>query len=194
MAVNVIFNLVNTNQLENAIRLELEGYPTDEAASLESFRLRQFLAGELFLGAFRPGSSSPELVGFICGTRASGSTLTHESMSQHTPDGPSVCIHSVCVSASYRRQGIALGLLKEYFSRVLRCQPKVERILLIAHEELIPLYVKAGFELVGKSSVAHGARPWYEMCLVLPPMPFEEVDPLISGGDVCSVEHLPVEY
>lgn len=44
-------------------------------------------------------------------------------------------------------------------------RPKIRGVRLIAHEELVPLYQKAGFELVGLSEVSHGARPWYEMKL-----------------------------
>ncbi|KIK69133.1 hypothetical protein GYMLUDRAFT_236985 [Collybiopsis luxurians FD-317 M1] len=163
MVRNLNFELVLADQLEEAIKLELDGYPADEAASLESFQYRQSQAGDLFLGAFEI-SPNVNLIGFICGTRAPGSTLTHESMSRHVPDGSSICVHSVCVSRSHRRQGVALALLKEYIERMHKIStPKVGQILLIAHEELIPLYEKAGFELVGKSVVQHGARPWYEM-------------------------------
>jgi guanine nucleotide exchange factor len=85
-------------------------------------------------------------------------------MSQHIPEGRSVCIHSVCVDKKYHRQGVALNLLKDYISR-LRASGLYDRTLLIAHEELIPLYKKAGFTLVGKSPVTHGPRPWFEMRL-----------------------------
>ncbi|KAF5383465.1 hypothetical protein D9757_006074 [Collybiopsis confluens] len=156
------FELVTVNQLDKAIQLELDGYPADEAASLESFQLRQSQASDLFLGAFEPLDAG--LIGFVCGTRASGSTLTHESMSRHDPEGSAVCIHSVCVAESHRRQGVALALLKEYAERIRNISElKVERVLLIAHEELIPLYTKANFVLVGQSAVQHGARPWFEM-------------------------------
>lgn len=86
-------------------------------------------------------------------------------MAQHDPGSSSVCVHSVCVSPEYRKQGVAISLLREYITR-LKNGP-YERILLIAHEELIPLYQKAGFELVGLSSVVHGSRPWYEMVILL---------------------------
>ncbi|EEB92653.1 hypothetical protein MPER_08806, partial [Moniliophthora perniciosa FA553] len=64
------------------------------------------------------------------------------------------------------RQGIALRLLKEYLTR-LKDMERYEHVLLIAHEELISLYQKAGFALVGKSGVQHGSRPWFEMRYVL---------------------------
>lgn len=91
-------------------------------------------------------------------------------MSRHESDGQYVAVHSVCVAASHRRQGIALNLMRSYLSRLESGlehmgRPKVRGVRLIAHEELVPLYQKAGFELVGLSEVSHGARPWYEMKL-----------------------------
>jgi hypothetical protein len=38
---------------------------------------------------------------------------------------------------------------------------------LIAHEELLPLYTKAGFTSRGVSEVEHGARPWFDCHLEL---------------------------
>ena len=67
----------------------------------------------------------------------------------------------------------------EYAQR-LREDPRVgdaviQRILLICHQNLIPLYERVGFKLVGKSPVVHGPDPWFEMRLdledSLPPHP-----------------------
>jgi hypothetical protein len=77
-----------------------------------------------------------------------------------------VCIHAVATAPHLQRRGIALALLREYISR-LEQDRSLERVLLICHEELVPLYEKAGFELVGRSSVAHGAREWLEMRHIL---------------------------
>lgn len=90
-------------------------------------------------------------------------------MSTHVPASSSVCIHSVCVSANHRRNGVGLGLLKEYLTRLedARREERYERVLLIAHQELRPFYAKAGFEWVGESQVTHGSRPWYEMRKIL---------------------------
>jgi len=88
-------------------------------------------------------------------------------MSNHVPNSSSVCIHSVCVSGSHRRVGIALALLKEYIARLEKANQvspsKYDRVLLITHETTRKLYEKAGFEWVGRSSVVHGSQPWFEM-------------------------------
>jgi len=72
----------------------------------------------------------------------------------------------------YQRKGIGLALLKEYVKRLQAAASAgtatYERVLLIAHVDLIPFYEKAGFELIGKSDVVHGPRPWFELRIDLP--------------------------
>lgn len=89
-------------------------------------------------------------------------------MSTHVPGSSTVCIHSVCIAKSRRRQGIGLALLKAYIRRLEDENAsgggaKYRRVLLITHEELRPFYELAGFEWVGPSSVVHGSRGWFEM-------------------------------
>lgn len=143
---------------------------TDHPAA-DSRRYRQENAGEYFLGAYEtaqdaaPASASNRghLVGYVCATLTSSPSLTHDSMAHHEPNGAYVAIHSVCVARSHLRRGIATALLREYLRRLEAPASPVRGALLIAHEELVPLYTKAGFELVGPSPVTHGARPWFEL-------------------------------
>ncbi|KAF6757181.1 acyl-CoA N-acyltransferase [Ephemerocybe angulata] len=163
--IELIFDYLKAEELPTAVEIETEGYPADEAGSLESFTFRHLNAPTLFLGAYRSTSDSPrKLVGYVCSTLSSEKTLTHESMSNHVPESDSVCIHSVCVAKEYRRKGIALRLLKEYLARLSKAEGQpYKRVLLIAHEELRSFYEQAGFTWIGKSSVEHGSRPWFEM-------------------------------
>ncbi|KAH8103311.1 acyl-CoA N-acyltransferase [Cristinia sonorae] len=162
---------VETAEIPAAHAIEIAGFPTDEAASLEAFQSRQRQAPDLFLGAYISTDHNPHfLIGYICSTLSPAESLTHESMSTHIPGSSSVCIHSICVSAEHRRKGVALGLLKEYLVRLQKASEHgapYKRVLLISHEELLGLYVKAGFETIGESAVVHGSRPWFEMRKVL---------------------------
>ncbi|PIL27473.1 hypothetical protein GSI_10623 [Ganoderma sinense ZZ0214-1] len=171
--MSIFYDLVGRNDLEDAYAIESQGYPDDEAGSLEAFQYRQSQAPELFLGAYVPTDSGRKLVGYVCSTLSPDATLTHESMSKHVPGSSSVCIHSVCVAQEYRRQKLGLGLVKEYISRLSTNNDSspapYTRILLIAHEELRGFYEKAGFEWVAQSAVVHGARPWFEMRKALKP-------------------------
>lgn len=110
------------------------------------------------------------MIGFICATLTSESTLKHASMSTHVPSGSYVAIHSLCIAPSRRRQGLASLLLKNYLDQ-LRTAQAIHGAVLITHEELVPLYESAGFTMVGKSSVAHGERTWFEMTISLLPLP-----------------------
>ncbi|KAI0946491.1 hypothetical protein AcW1_009941 [Taiwanofungus camphoratus] len=169
--MSVFYDLVTDNEVHDAHKIEVAGYPVDEAASLEAFQYRQSQAPDLFLGAYLPSDSGRTLVGYVCSTLSPSHTLTHESMSKHIPGASSVCIHSICVSPAHRRKGIALNLLREYLTR-LEGGAAYERVLLISHEELTGLYEQAGFEWVGQSGVVHGTRPWFEMRRLLsPPRP-----------------------
>lgn len=87
-------------------------------------------------------------------------------MRVHHPQGRTVCVHSVCVAPEYRRQGVALALLQAYtrhlndendrHKRETTGDKIYERIALITHDHLIPLYEKAGYALLGRSPVVHG--------------------------------------
>lgn len=85
-----------------------------------------FAAGEFFLVAIKQQNGTDAVVGFVCGTLLAGEELSHESMSRHDPCGSTLCIHSVCVEASQRRQGIAGKMLQAYLSMVPQVSPEVK--------------------------------------------------------------------
>ena len=141
-------------------------YPADEAASLESLKFRASSASDCFLLVERAG----ELVGFVCGTRAPDGPLTHQSMSEHTPNGAALCIHSVCVHPDKRRERIGTKVLEAYVAtqRAAAAQGSgVATLRLLCKEHLQQFYASAGFELVGRSEVVHGTDTWYEMIITL---------------------------
>ncbi|GAA6010488.1 hypothetical protein JCM10207_001329 [Rhodosporidiobolus poonsookiae] len=168
--MQVDYALVQPQDIPTALEIEIAGFPPDEAASLASLEYRQQHATAYFLGAYTP-TPSRALIAYICATLTSSPTLTHDSMATHDPQGSYVAIHSVCVDRGYLRRGVALGLLEEYLTRLRDMSEKegqVKGARLISHEELIPLYQKAGFELVGKSEVVHGPREWFELKVDFP--------------------------
>lgn len=122
--------------------------------------MRQSQAPQLFLGAWDPATA--QLVAFANATLSSSRTLTHEAMEHHDPTGSYINIHSVVVAASHRRKGIAQALLQEYLARVKQ-QEGVKGVVLIAKQNLVALYEKAGFTLRGESEVVHGQDKWFEL-------------------------------
>ncbi|KAL5483516.1 hypothetical protein ACEPAI_8748 [Sanghuangporus weigelae] len=165
----LIFDLVQAEEVPAVFDLETEGFPADEVTSIEQFIMRQELAPSLFLGAFMTSSTTKSrriLIGFACATRSLSPTFTTESMKTHDPEGSSVCIQNIVVSTAYQRRGIALALVEQIIAEV-RNDGLTKRLLLICRDNARAVYEKAGFEYVGVSPVVLGARPWDEMRLVL---------------------------
>lgn len=150
--------------LARVVALEQESYPPAEAATADMLAMRLAAAGEAFLVAI--DESSGDVIGFCCGTRSPGATLTHDSMRRHDAMGESLCVHSVVVTADARRRGVGSALVRAIVARA-RELPGVRRVLLICKEPLIPLYGAAGFRLIGPSDVTVGADPWFAMAFEL---------------------------
>lgn len=147
---------------ETSSSIHRTAFPPSEAATLDKLRYRQENAPELFLGAFTWLPPTPRrLVGYICSTASAEKTLTHNAMSQHDEEGKTVCIHSVVVHSTLQGRGLAVDMLKVYLERLR--EKSYDRVNLIAHENLIGLYQRAGFELTGRSEVEHGPEPWFEL-------------------------------
>jgi len=103
------------------------------------------------------------IVGFVCGTLAAGQHLTHSSMSQHNPQGNTLCIHSVVVAPSFRRQKVGTKMLQEYMEAIALNCTEVHQMRLLCKANLKSFYASCGFVEVGESDVKHGQDKWYEM-------------------------------
>lgn len=146
------------------------GYPAEEAASRERLAYRIGQAPGLFLCAIRSGGGAEgdcccgdRLVGFCCGTAAPAGPLSEESMARHDPGGSTACLHSVCVDAAERRHGVASAMLRAYLNYIQMAHPELQEARLLCKPPLVPLYQRAGFELLGLSPVRHGGADWLEM-------------------------------
>jgi len=75
------------------------------------------------------------------GTRTYSTYASDKSMSigSHEVDGPTVALHTLCVHPGWRAKGLGTKILQEYIKRAAD-QKGVERIALIAHDELVPFY------------------------------------------------------
>jgi predicted PhzF superfamily epimerase YddE/YHI9/GNAT superfamily N-acetyltransferase len=153
------------DMLKHAWDIEIESYPEDEAASWESFRYRLEYAGEFFYAIQVAESYDP--IGLICGTLSLDSHLEEESMRKHEISGWNLCIHSVAVDKSFRRNGIASKAMKQYIEILANNHSNVKQITLICKPRLLSFYKKCSFSVVGLSSVVHGTESWIEMNLDL---------------------------
>ena len=168
------FRTLSIDLIDEIYHLESISYPEDEAASLQNIKLRLTNASNLFLGAFL----KDQLIGFVNGTKTSSTTLTHESMSTHEPNGETLCIHSVVIDPKYRRKGYGTLLTKKYIEHV-KGENTLKRIRLLAKKNLIEFYKACGFDFYGnilfyffnkfkgESSVVHGKEKWYDLGMSL---------------------------
>ena len=128
--------------------------------------------------------------GYICGTLTTSSTLTHESMEHHEPEGSFLCIHSVCVGADSRRKGLARAALRAYAEAVQQASQPLSGMLLICKAHLMGLYASAGFVAQRLSPVVHGKDPWFEMAFDLTGLPYLVIDSFsaaFGGGNPAAV-------
>ncbi|KAG0362801.1 hypothetical protein BG005_004178 [Podila minutissima] len=168
------FRVVPASDIPLAYAIEIAVYPEGEPATQETITMRQNAAPELMFGCYDTATNpAGTLVAYIVSTKAQGNRLTHASMYANNPAGNAVCIHSVCTAASHQRRGIASKTLRAYLAHVRQLgreeeeqtgkKAAVDRVLLIAHREVMGLYAGVGFREVGLSDVVHGPDPWYEM-------------------------------
>ncbi|GMI04900.1 hypothetical protein TrRE_jg5085 [Triparma retinervis] len=157
------FGLLPLSLVASAASLEEAGYPADEKASLGSLEYRQKEAPDYFMGA----KVGAELAGFICGTRCE--EFVEETMSTHSPSGPILAIHSVCVAEEYRRKKVATSMLRQYVNDVAfsPTSSTITTIALIAKQHLLSFYVSCGFTVIGLSEIVHGKDPWFHLTLSL---------------------------
>jgi len=208
--VSIRFERCRREDLARVTAVERASYPADEAASASSLEMRQREAGEFFMVARAvdsmdsngegerasdaSGTAAAEraaldadarsIVGYVCGTLASGDVLDESTMSLHDPSGDVLAIHSVCVDERFRRRGVAASALAHYVARWIvhddtrrendddddttTTPTKVRRVRLLCKENLIPFYERyGGFALEGASAVEHGAETWFDMVLDL---------------------------
>ena len=133
--VSIRFERCRREDLARVTAVERASYPADEAASASSLEMRQREAGEFFMvaravdsmdssvleGARASDASGTaaaaldadarSIVGYVCGTLASGDVLDESTMSSHDPSGDVLAIHSVCVDERFRRRGVAASAL-----------------------------------------------------------------------------------
>lgn len=148
--------LEDTQQL---IDLEAQGFPPSERASPQSVEFRLNACPELCSGLFiRQFSNdtkelqSERLIGHIMGTKVSrNGYIRLEDMSpSHNESSDTVAIHSLVIDPNYQKKNLATLLLTDYIQK-LSNQEIGERIVIIAHEPLIPFYERVGFKVHGEN-------------------------------------------
>jgi ribosomal protein S18 acetylase RimI-like enzyme len=80
----------------------------------------------------------------------------------HQEEGRTVAVHSLAVLPSLQNRGLGSTLLKAFVQRLGYVQA-ADRVVLLAHGELVKFYEKLGFENKGPSKATFGGGNWVDM-------------------------------
>jgi ribosomal protein S18 acetylase RimI-like enzyme len=150
--------------LDRCFQIETVSYAGDEAASKEKIltRIKTYPEGFVVL------ENDNEIIGFINSGATDDVQLSDEEFKEligHDANGRCIVIMSVVVHPDYQGQGMASVLMKHFIEAMQNLGK--EEIFLICQTELIGLYEKFGFELIGISDSDHGGLSWHDMSLTL---------------------------
>lgn len=156
------FRSIESEEIEEAIRIEQICFPPHEACSPEAMRARVKVAADLFLVAM--DKETGKMAGFFNGIATGEEKFRDEFFTDaglHEPDGKTVMLLGLDVLPEYRGLGLARRIVAEYIRR----EQKRGRQLLILTclEDKIPMYEKMGYQNYGLSDSAWGGEVWYEM-------------------------------
>ncbi|KAL3469225.1 hypothetical protein BJX99DRAFT_80773 [Aspergillus californicus] len=172
-------------------------FPEQERCSREKFEYRLGRCPELCLGLFtlpifdhdKP-KPRPTLVGHIVATRTSTPYVTDKTMELpanwktersttvdgeivgHDDFGSSIAIHSVAVLPEHQGKQVGSTLIKSYLQRI-REAAIADRVMIIAHGNLISFYESFGFENRGPSKCQFGGGGWTDLVLEMNTLPVE---------------------
>lgn len=144
---------------QQVIDLEARGFPPSERASPQNVEFRLNTCPELCSGLFiREFNSdtkevqSETLIGHIMGTKISrnGFIRLEDMKLTHNESSDTIAIHSLVIDKNYQKKNLATLLLTDYIQK-LSNQEIGERIVIIAHEPLIPFYERVGFKVHGEN-------------------------------------------
>lgn len=155
---------IRGDELQTAHALELACYPIEAAAAREAFAYRQ----QHFPGYFWSAWQEGELIGLACGVRTADSSCESDAVkSAHGAelDGRYLCVLSVAVDGTRRRQGIGNALMEALIRQAKA--DGLEMVVLMCEEHLIEFYERLGFRHEGRSASEHGGLHWHEMKLRL---------------------------
>ena len=148
---------------------------------------------ELSLGLFtlpvlQKGEPKPRatLVGHVIATRSPATRVTDLSMQMpanwrnerssvengktvgHDEYSGTIAVHSLAVLPEHQGKQVGTTLMKSYIQRIKEASI-AERIVLIAHDNMVPYYEGFGFENRGPSQCQYGGGSWFDMvrfCLI----------------------------
>lgn len=156
----VLIRHVLPEDLEDCYRVEISGFPPEEAASRETIKLRL----ETFPQGFLVAELNAQVIGILNSAATHKTDISDEALKQligHDPNGHNMVVFALAVLPEFRKQGIARQLMLHFIDGAQ--QNKKEAILLMCKRDLIAYYERLGFRHAGLSKSTHGGAEWHEM-------------------------------
>ena len=160
------FNIreVKEDDLDRCFVIESDAYSGDEAATKEKIlkRIKQYPEGFIVI------ENDQQVVGFINSGATDHVVLSDENFKElvgHDSSGKQIVIMSVVTHPEYQGLGLVNQLMSHFVDK-MREHNKTD-IFLICQTELIDMYRKYGFKLLGLSKSEHGGLSWHEMSMAL---------------------------
>jgi predicted GNAT family N-acyltransferase len=115
------------------------------------------------------------LIGHIIATRIKTLTINEASMELPSDSNPDaghfetsryIGVHSVVIDPEWQGKNLGTLLLHDYIQK-LSNQDLGDKVVIIAHDKLIPFYEKIGFTNLGKSECKFAGETWYDLSIDL---------------------------
>ena len=161
---DLIVRHVLPKDLDDCFRVEISGFPPEEAATKETIKLRI----ETFPQGFLVAETNGKVVAILNSAATDKEDISDEALKQligHDPAGKNLVVFALAVLPGYRKQGIANQLMSRFVEEAR--QGGKEAVLLMCKQHLIAYYERMGFTHVGLSKSTHGGAEWHEMRLGL---------------------------
>ena len=151
------FRDIRQEEADQAVLIEKNCFPPNEACSEKHMKERIGVTPELFLVAV--DKTTGKLAGFLNGI------ATDEEKFRDNTKGKKVMILGLDVLPEYRGQGLAREIVRCYLQREEEKGRK--EIVLTCLDEKVEMYKRFGFVDLGMSDSVWGGEEWHEMTYYL---------------------------
>ena len=161
------FRNILPEETDQAIAIEQECFPPNEACSPEHMAERIRKASELFLVAV--DRETGLVTGFLNGLSTNEWQFRDEFFTNadlYDPAGRNIMLLGLDVLPEYRRQGLASELMFQYLRREHEKRSELDQhgmAILTCHKAKVKMYQKMGFVDRGISGSTWGGEEWHEM-------------------------------
>lgn len=117
------------------------------------------------------------LIGHIIATKTYSSSITKSSMEVSSAEDPTaghfehsrfIGIHALVIDPEWQGKNLGTLLMHDYIQK-LSNQDLGDKVIIIAHKELVPFYEKIGFHNLGESECKFANTKWYDLAIDLVP-------------------------